>query len=183
MNLAYRYPIMFWNCACLISDAGGAEGEEEEDETAIEETKHEEVYGNEIIDFNEDEDEIESSYEEAEDCDGYPAEIMVTPDGTKRKKVKSTSYGKIASAIGKIKSSGVNVAPPDINKSSYTFSPDIENNTIRYGMSGITKVGEELVRTIMEGRPYKSVEDFLGRIKINKPQMVNLIKSGAFDCF
>ena len=183
MNLAYRYPIMFWNCACLISDAGGAEGEEEEDETAIEETKHEEVYGNEIIDFNEDEDEIESSYEEAEDCDGYPAEIMVTPDGTKRKKVKSTSYGKIASAIGKIKSGGVNVAPPDINKSSYTFSPDIENNTIRYGMSGITKVGEELVRTIMEGRPYKSVEDFLGRIKINKPQMVNLIKSGAFDCF
>ena len=183
MNLAYRYPIMFWNCACLISDAGGAEGEEEEDETAIEETKHEEVYGNEIIDFNEDEDEIESSYEEVEDCDGYPAEIMVTPDGTKRKKVKSTNYGKIASAIGKIKSGGVNVAPPDINKSSYTFSPDIENNTIRYGMSGITKVGEELVRTIMEGRPYKSVEDFLGRIKINKPQMVNLIKSGAFDCF
>ena len=183
MNLAYRYPIMFWNCACLISDAGGAEGEEEEDETAIEETKHEEVYGNEIIDFNEDEDEIESSYEEAEDCDGYPAEIMVTPDGTKRKKVKSTNYGKIASAIGKIKSGGVNVAPPDINKSSYTFSPDIENNTIRYGMSGITKVGEELVRTIMEGRPYKSVEDFLGRIKINKPQMVNLIKSGAFDGF
>ena len=183
MNLAYRYPIMFWNCACLISDAGGAEGEEEEDETAIEETKHEEVYGNEIVDFNEDEDEIESSYEEAEDCDGYPAEIMVTPDGTKRKKVKSTNYGKIASAIGKIKSGGVNVTPPDINKSSYTFSPDIENNTIRYGMSGITKVGEELVRTIMEGRPYKSVDDFLGRIKINKPQMVNLIKSGAFDCF
>ena len=183
MNLAYRYPIMFWNCACLISDAGGAEGEEEEDETAIEETKHEEVYGNEIVDFNEDEDEVESSYEEAEDCDGYPAEIMVTPDGTKRKKVKSTNYGKIASAIGKIKASGVNVAPPDINKSAYTFSPDIENNTIRYGMSGITKVGEELVKTIMDGRPYSSVEDFLERIKINKPQMVNLIKSGAFDCF
>ena len=25
MNLAYRFPIMFWNCACLISDAGGDE--------------------------------------------------------------------------------------------------------------------------------------------------------------
>ena len=23
MNLAFRFPIMFWNCACLISDAGG----------------------------------------------------------------------------------------------------------------------------------------------------------------
>ena len=182
MNLAYRYPIMFWNCACLISDAGGNENEEI-DEEVIEENKTEEKYGNEIQDFVEEEDEIESSYEEAEDCDGYPAEIIVTPGGKKKKKVKATNYGKIATAIGKIKQSGVDIAPPDINKSTYTFSPDVESNTIRYGLSGITKVGEELVKSIMEGRPYTSLEDFTKRIKINKPQMVNLIKSGAFDCF
>jgi DNA polymerase-3 subunit alpha len=35
----------------------------------------------------------------------------------------------------------------------------------------------------MDNRPYKSVEDFMERIKISKPQMVNLIKSGAFDSF
>jgi DNA polymerase-3 subunit alpha len=35
----------------------------------------------------------------------------------------------------------------------------------------------------MDGRPYASLTDFINRIKINKPQMVNLIKSGAFDCF
>ena len=183
MNLAYRYPIMFWNCACLISDAGGAEGDEEEMEEIVN-TATEEVYYNEMVEFTEDdnEEDIEDSYDE-EDCDGYPATVCVIEDGKKKKKVKSTNYGKIASAIGKIKSGGVNVAPPDINKSTYTFSPDIENNTIRYGLSGITKVGEELVKTIMEGRPYTSFDDFLGRIKINKPQMVNLIKSGAFDCF
>ena len=28
MNLAFRFPIMFWNCACLISDAGGNEENE-----------------------------------------------------------------------------------------------------------------------------------------------------------
>ena len=28
MNLAYKYPIIFWNCACLINDAGGNELEE-----------------------------------------------------------------------------------------------------------------------------------------------------------
>jgi DNA polymerase-3 subunit alpha len=50
-------------------------------------------------------------------------------------------------------------------------------------LSGITKVGEELVKSIIEGRPYSSVKDFTNRIKINKPQMVNLIKSGAFDGF
>lgn len=182
MNLVFKYPIMFWNCACLISDAGGDE-DEEEDEQAIEETKAEEVYGNEIPDFNEEDDEVESSYEENEDCDGYPAEIIVTPSGKKKKKVKATNYGKIATAIGKIKQSGVEVAPPDINKSTFTFSPDIESNTIRYGLSGITRVGEDLVRTIMENRPYSGLADFLQRVKINKPQMVNLIKSGAFDSF
>ena len=23
MNLAFKYPIIFWNCACLITDSGG----------------------------------------------------------------------------------------------------------------------------------------------------------------
>ena len=30
MNLAYKFPVMFWNCACLISDSGGAESDDEE---------------------------------------------------------------------------------------------------------------------------------------------------------
>ena len=171
MNLAYRFPIMFWNCACLISDAGGAEASEEEMEE--EEVIVEEVY-----------DELEGIEDFVEDDEDEDDEEEVTSKANKKKKkTKTTNYGKIASAIGKIKSGGVNVAPPDINKSTYTFSPDIENNTIRYGLSGITKVGEELVKAIMDGRPYASVDDFLRRIKINKPQMVNLIKSGAFDCF
>ena len=172
MNLAHNFPIMFWNCACLISDAGGAEASEEgeEEEAVVEEINYEDYEG--IENFVDEDDEDEDDEEEE-----------TSKTNKKKKKAKSTNYGKIASAIGKIKSSGVNVAPPDINKSTYTFSPDIENNTIRYGLSGITKVGEELVKTIMDGRPYTSVDDFLRRIKINKPQMVNLIKSGAFDCF
>ena len=169
MNLAYRFPIMFWNCACLISDSGGAESEEEEEEEI--ESAYEEVEYDSMEDFGADE--IE---EDEEDDD----EEVVTK---KKKKTKSANYGKIATAIGKIKSSGVDVAPPDINKSSYTFYPDVESNTIRYGLSGITKVGEDLVKAIMDGRPYTSMADFVNRIKINKAQVVNLIKSGAFDCF
>ena len=172
MNLAYKFPIMFWNCACLISDAGGVESDEsEEEENEVKEIFYEDYEG------------FEDFVEEDEEEDEEDEEEELSKANKKKKKTKSTNYGKIASAIGKIKSTGVVVAPPDINKSTYTFSPDIENNTIRYGLSGITKVGEELVKTIMDGRPYASVEDFLGRIKINKPQMVNLIKSGAFDGF
>ena len=181
MNLAYHYPIMFWNCACLISDAGGND-DDEEDEEAIEELKHEEVYYNEMEEFNDEEDEAEDSYEE-EDCDGYPAEVIKTSEGRKKKKVKSTNYGKIATAIGRIKMTGVEVAPPDINQSTFTFSPDIEHNTIRYGLSGITRIGNDLVNEIIGGRPYSGINDFLNRIKVNKTQMINLIKSGAFDSF
>jgi DNA polymerase-3 subunit alpha len=183
MNLAFKFPIMFWNCACLISDAGGDEGDETaEEEEEVKETS--EVYYNEMVEFGEDDndDDVSDEYDE-EDCDGYPATVCVMKDGKKKKKVRTTNYGKIATAIGKIIQSGVEVSPPDINRSGYTFTPDVDANTIRYGLSGITKVGEELVRTIIEGRPYKGLGDFLVRIKINKPQMVNLIKSGAFDSF
>lgn len=171
MNLAYHFPLIFWNCACLISDAGNAEISEDEDEYADGADRIEEIY-DDFTDF---------SAEDEEDEDDEDEEKTVADK--KKKKTKSANYGKIASAIGKIKAEGVEVAPPDINKSTFTFSPDVEHNTIRYGLSGITKVGEEVVKSIMENRPYSSINDFLAKVKVNKPQMVNLIKSGAFDSF
>ena len=185
MNLAFKYPIMFWNCACLISDAGGNETDDDGTEDSVGGeygwASTEMVEG--FIDFTSDESDEEDDSDDAGEDDGEDAVSESNGTTKPKKKVKTTNYGKIATAIGKIKQSGVDVAPPDINRSTYTFSPDVDNNTIRYGLSGITKVGEELVRTIMEGRPYKSLRDFLDRVRINKPQMVNLIKSGAFDCF
>ena len=185
MNLAYRFPIMFWNCACLISDAGGDESNP--DENGIDDDNvcginsgesYEMAEG--FVDFGaEEQTDSDDGDEDEEDSDSE----NVVASGKPKKKTRTTNYGKIATAIGKIKQSGVDVAPPDINRSGYTFTPDVDANTIRYGLSGITKVGEDLVRTIMDGRPYKGLGDFLGRVKINKPQMVNLIKSGAFDGF
>ena len=174
MNLAYKYPIMFWNCACLISDSGGAESDDEYNNDPDQEEYYEEVEYDSMEDFG-----AEGEDDEDEDED----EETVSTASKKKKKTKSANYGKIATAIGKIKSSGVDVAPPDINKSSFTFYPDVESNTIRYGLSGITKVGEDLVKAIIDGRPYTSVADLTSRVKINKAQVINLIKSGAFDCF
>ena len=183
MNLAYNYPIIFWNTACLISDAGGEEEEEEVDEEAVEEFKSEEPYYDEMEEFDEDEDKEVSSYDEDDGANGYPATIVVTESGKKKKKVKATNYGKVATAIGKITSAGIVIEPPDINNSSYTFSPDVKNNAILYGLSGITRIGEDLVKTIIKNRPYDGIEDFLAKVKVNKPQMINLIKCGAFDGF
>ena len=166
MNLAYHYPIIFWNCACLITDAGGDEKEaDDEEENVIDEPEY-----TEIEDFAADE-------EEDEEEDDEPAAEK------KKKKSVTVNYDKIATAIGKMRMSGITVEPPDINKSTYTFSPDMENNVIRYGISGITRVGEDVVKNIIANRPYTSINDFLSKVKVNKVQMINLIKSGAFDGF
>lgn len=171
MNLAFKYPIIFWNCACLISDSGGNE-EEESEENVIEEEFYEE-YNDCIEEFSEDNEDDDESDEENDE----------NSSKGKKKTAKSANYGKISAAIGKMKMNGIDIAPPDINKSTYTFSPDVDNSVIRYGMSGIVKVGQELVQNIIDNRPYESVGDFLNKVKINKPQMVNLVKAGAFDSF
>ena len=183
MNLAYKYPIVFWNCACLINDAGGNEIEEEDQSEDIE-LSEEPIYSNEMEEFTNDdnEEDITDSYEEV-DCDGYPAEVVTLKSGKKKKKVALTNYGKVASAIGKMKMSGILIEPPNINKSSYTFSPDAELNIIRHGMSGITRVTSSFVKQIISNRPYSSLEDFMNKNNPNKLQMINLIKSGAFDDF
>ena len=167
LNLAFKYPIVFWNCACLITDSGGLEQEQEEEDIYSEETQ----YINCIEEFTEDEEEDDDDDEEEKDST------------KKKKKVKTVNFGKIATAIGKMKAIGIEVAPPDINKSGYTFSPEVETNTIRYGLSGITRVGEEIIQNILSNRPYSTLQDFLSKVKVTKPQMVNLIKSGAFDSF
>lgn len=163
INLAYRYPIIFWNTANLIVDSSGAE-EEEEDEEEIEEVKEE------VVDIYEPED-----YENYEYIDAPDKKTKV-----KRAK-KATNYGKVASAIGKFKSRGIDVLPPDINESSFTFTPNAEKNSITYGLRGITRVSTEIINQIITNRPYSSFDDFMEKNQTNKLQTINLIKSGAFD--
>lgn len=145
MNLCYKYPIIFWNTACLINDAGGNDTDESEEILKADENKE-----------NEDE---------------------------QKKKNKVINYGKVASAIGRMSKAGIKVSPPDINLSSYTFKPLAKENRIIYGLKGITRVGADVIDEIMINRPYEGVDDFISKVKINKTQMINLIKSGAFDSF
>lgn len=158
MNLAFRYPLIFWNCACLITDSGGMESDPEE----IEE---------EIVDIYEPEDFEEFEYEDAPD----------RKTKVKKKRAKSNNYDKIASAIGKMRAAGINIVPPDINKSSYTFSPDADNNQIFFGLRGILNVGEDIIKETIDNRPYSSPKDYLQKVNPKKSSMISLIKGGAFD--
>lgn len=121
MNLAYKYPIIYWNTANLIVDSGG--------------------------------------------------------DGD------STDYVKVAVAINKIRDAGIDVSLVDINKSSLSFKPDVENNKILFGLKGLAHINDDFVKTIEENRPYVSLVDFYNRVNPNKRAMISLIKGGAFDQF
>lgn len=167
MNLASKFPIIFWNTANLIVDSDGnvkdEETEDEEEDVEVEPVE-------ETVDIYETEDWEEYDYIDA-------------PDRKTKKKIKNKTinFGKVAAVIGRFKNNGIQITSPDINKSSYTFTPNVENNTIAYGLRGITRVPVTLVKEIIENRPYMSLSDFLTKVKVQKLQVVNLIKSGAFD--
>ena len=95
----------------------------------------------------------------------------------------NSNYGKIAKAVGNIVHRGIPFSLVDINKSGYMFEPDIESGSILYGMKALNGVGGEAIQTIIENRPYNSLQDFQEKVKANKRIMISLIKSGAFDQF
>lgn len=112
--------------------------------------------------------------------------IELTYDDDRREQNK-VQYGKMATAISQFKEY-INIGLPDINTARFGFTPDVENNTILFGMRGITRLGESIINEIIINRPYKSLEDFLqkmvtsdGKKLISKDRVVNLIKAGAFD--
>ena len=172
MNLAYKYPIVYWNTANLIVDSGGVQTNDE-DEDEIEAILQENSI--EFMNTQEALDESEEEWEEANE------DTPISTEDKKKKKEKVVDYGRIAAIIGKMGNYGIKVSPPDINQSSFTFTPVAKDNSILYGLRGITRISTDKINEIMAMRPYESMKDFLMKIRTNKLQMINLIKSGAFD--
>ena len=114
---------------------------------------------------------LEEDSDFEEDEDGYIVE----------KKEKSTDYSKIAKALGDIINRGIKVSLVDINKSDYSFQPDIDNNEILFGMKALSNVGGPVIEQIKANRPYAGIVDFMARCPLNKSAMISLIKGGAFD--
>ena len=86
------------------------------------------------------------------------------------------------------RSEGIQVLPPDVNKSTTYFN--VENKAIRFGLGGLKHVGTALTDNIIKEREengeYKSFDDFITRavnVGVNKKAIECLILSGAFDAF
>lgn len=158
LYLATNFHSIYWNTSCLVVNAGINEVEEIVEDFDSTET---------VENSNSDRD-IEENEDEND-------EIKV------KVKKRSTDYAKLATAMGKTIASGTTISKPNINISSLTFRPDVENNQILFGLSCISNIGSDLINSIIAARPYSSIEDLSSKVKVNKRAMLNLIKGGAFD--
>lgn len=79
------------------------------------------------------------------------------------------------------KHNGIDIIPPDINKSEVGFS--IHNGKILFGFSSIKGLGEAVANQIIDERnkngEFKGFKDFLDRVNPGESLVVTLIKAGA----
>ncbi len=86
------------------------------------------------------------------------------------------------------KNTGIDVLPPDINKSEAFFS--IQNGAIRHGIAALKGLGYAITEKIINEREtfgeFKDLVDLISRTNkfgLNKRGIESLILSGALDCF
>jgi DNA polymerase III subunit alpha len=97
------------------------------------------------------------------------------------------SAEKVATAIVDCRIRGIEVLPPDINRSRADFS--MSDSRILFGLAAIKNVGQHAVESIVSLRdtdgPFKSLEDLCERTvaiqDVNKRVLESLVQSGACD--
>lgn len=95
---------------------------------------------------------------------------------------------KIASTVAEAKRLGLDVLPPDVNRSDVTFTIEGEG-AIRFGLGAIKNVGVGAAEAIVAARgttPFSSIDDFCRRVDpkaVNRRVLESLIKAGACDLF
>ena len=111
----------------------------------------------------------------------YPAEYMAALlQSTREDKDKLALY------LNECRRMGITVLPPDVNDSAAKFTA--VGKDIRFGLSGVRNVGNNVVDGILAAREekgaYTSFNDFLDKVPAvvcNKRTIESLIKAGAFD--
>jgi DNA polymerase-3 subunit alpha len=94
---------------------------------------------------------------------------------------------KVVTFIDDCRQAGLEVTPPDVNRSQYRFSTEHEGNIV-FGLGAIKGAGGSALGVILEERDkqgnFKSMADLCERIasrKVTKRILETLIKAGAFD--
>jgi len=111
----------------------------------------------------------------------YPAEFMAAVLSADLDKTD-----KIANLIDDCKAMGLDILPPDINRSGYRFV--VDEGAIRYGLGAIKGVGAGAVENLVQVRErigrFTSLAQFCREVdlaRLNKRTLETLARSGAMD--
>lgn len=95
---------------------------------------------------------------------------------------------KVALYVEEARRLGIQVLPPDINRSNTEFSIDPDGTSIRFGLSAIKNCGRALVENIVKEREengqYKSIADFILRatpVGMNRSAFESFARVGALE--
>ncbi len=113
----------------------------------------------------------------------YPCEFMSSLLTSDRKDIERISF-----LIEECKRMKIEVLPPDVNESFVFFSVVPGKKQLRFGLAAIKNVGMGVTEAIVEERkangPFKSLNDFISRIKdknLNRKSLESMAKAGVFD--
>ncbi len=114
----------------------------------------------------------------------YPVEYMAALLTS-----NSEDQDKVKKYIANCFSSGIEVEPPDINRSEVGFTPlTPEERKIIFGLSAVKNLGEGAIECILKARnkggAFKSLADLCDRVDlrtVNSRALESLIKCGALD--
>ncbi len=111
----------------------------------------------------------------------YPVEFMAANLTN-----EISSQDKFSQYIEETRSMGIEIAPPDLNRSNHFFT--VEDGRILYGLLGIKNLGsaavDEIVRVREAAGPFESFIDFLERVNLsamNRKMLEVCIQAGVFD--
>jgi DNA polymerase-3 subunit alpha len=104
----------------------------------------------------------------------YPQQFLIAA-------LSTVDEDRIPDFINEARRMGYKVLPPDVNESGESFK--IGPASVRYGLKGIKGLGEAAVDAVMEGQPYTSFEDFMGRKgkAANSGIVQTMARVGCFD--
>ncbi len=110
----------------------------------------------------------------------YPTEYMAA-----LMTANSDNQDKVRLYLENCSASGIQIEPPDINRSQIEFAPTA--SSIIFGLSAIKNLGENAIREILRAREegnFKSLADLCDRVDlrvVNSRSLETLIKCGALD--
>ncbi len=112
----------------------------------------------------------------------YPAEFMASVLSA-----DMDNTDKVVTLIDDCRDSGLEVVPPDINRSGYRFTA-LANGQILYGLGAIKGVGEGAIESLIEERQREGAFDSIDALcrradtqKLNRRVLEALIRAGAMD--